>query len=87
MFTLSSAIFTFVSIASRRISPCLAVNNMAALATDRWAGRSRVGIHPNKEICCSKKYIANSIEAQKVDIEIFFFKIFQKKKCRDGGEK
>ena len=30
-------------------------------------------------ICWSKKYIANSIEAQKIDIEIFFFQDFQKK--------
>ena len=39
----------------------------------------RAGIHPNKEICCSKKYIVNSIEAQKIDVENFFFKIFPKK--------
>ena len=53
---------------------------MAALATDdEQAGRSRVGIHPNKEICCSEKYIANSIETQKIDIEIFFSRFSQKK--------
>ena len=45
----------------------------------------RAGIHPNKEICCSKKYIANSIEAQNIDVENFFFQDFPKKKKSVGS--